>query len=114
MKPLLPVSRKPANRVNPEKCRYTEVKRVLLVVSGVVQGVGFRKFIEQAAGELNLSGWVRNLQDGTVEIDAQGPDQRLETLIKKAGSGPSRSRVTGISRKELQPVQMHEGFFIRF
>jgi acylphosphatase len=76
------------------------LKRVRLVVSGLVHGVGFRMFIERAANELKLDGWVKNRADGTVEIDAQGPEELLEELIRRAKKGPSRSQVTSIRKQE--------------
>ncbi|NTW70100.1 MAG: acylphosphatase [Chlorobiaceae bacterium] len=76
-------------------------KRMNLIVCGLVQGVGFRMFIEGSANELCLHGWVRNRIDGSVEIEVQGREDRLEELVKRAGKGPSRAHVTSIKRKEL-------------
>jgi acylphosphatase len=89
-------------------------RRVHLVVSGLVQGVGFRMFIERSARELQLAGMVRNLPDGTVEIDVQGPEQHVEALIRKAECGPGRSRVTGIRKQERKPDSTMDRFSIVF
>ncbi|NTV03089.1 MAG: acylphosphatase [Chlorobiaceae bacterium] len=78
-------------------------KRRRLIVSGVVQGVGFRKFIDQAAKELQLSGWVRNLNDGTVEIDVQGSLAALDELGRQAIQGPARSTVYALRTENRQP-----------
>ena len=78
-------------------------KRVRLIVSGAVQGVGFRMFIDRKANELKLSGWVRNRIDGAVEIDAQGPETAIEELLRQAKKGPSRSIVTSIRKEEKEP-----------
>lgn len=79
------------------------LKRVHLIVSGFVQGVGFRMFIVQTAKELKLSGWVKNRIDGSVEIDAQGPEQAINELLRHAKKGPSRSNVTSIRQEEREP-----------
>lgn len=89
-------------------------RKVNLVVSGLVQGVGFRMFIERAARELRLAGWVKNLPDGTVEIEAEGPDAVIEELIKLAGIGPSKAWVRGIRKRELQPGTPPDGFSVVF
>jgi acylphosphatase len=89
-------------------------RKVHLVVSGLVQGVGFRMFIERSAKELHLAGWVRNLADGTVEIEAEGPESLIEELIKRAGTGPGRAQVRGIRKRELPPGAPLEGFSVIF
>jgi acylphosphatase len=79
------------------------LKRVHLIVSGAVQGVGFRMFIDRKAKELKLCGWVKNRIDGTVEIDAQGSETAIEELLRQAQRGPSRSMVTFIRKEEKEP-----------
>jgi len=86
-------------------------KRMNVVVSGFVQSVGFRMFIEREARELKLDGWVKNRADGRVELEAQGDAERLEELFRRAGKGPSRARVTSIKRKEIAPDQTPGGIF---
>ncbi|MEI7824663.1 MAG: acylphosphatase [Chlorobiaceae bacterium] len=78
-------------------------KRVHLIVSGAVQGVGFRIFIDRKAKELKLCGWVKNRIDGSVEIDVQGPEQSIEELLLQAKRGPSRSMVSSIKKEEKEP-----------
>ncbi len=89
-----------------------ELKRVRLVVSGSVQGVGFRMFIHRAANELELTGSVKNRPDGAVEIDAQGLPERLDELFQQAKRGPSRSRVTSIRKEEHIPDSTLDHFSI--
>jgi acylphosphatase len=79
------------------------LKRAQLIVFGVVQGVGFRKFIERTAKELNLSGWVRNLSDGTVEINAQGPGKALDELFRHVKNGSARSTVFSVHKTHKEP-----------
>ena len=57
------------------------VQRVNLVVTGAVQGVGFRYYARDEAKKLGLTGWVRNREDGKVEIAAEGEHNALEELI---------------------------------
>ncbi|MFN3704638.1 MAG: acylphosphatase [Thermoflexales bacterium] len=65
------------------------VRRLHVVVHGHVQGVGFRYFTLRRAEMLGLTGWVRNCQDGTVEVVAEGRTQELETLLAALHTGPS-------------------------
>ncbi len=67
-----------------------------LLVSGVVQGVGFRKFTQDRAVHLQLSGTVRNLPDGRVELHVQGEQQNIETLISNLKQGPPRAKVSKV------------------
>jgi acylphosphatase len=69
------------------------VERLHVVVRGDVQGVGFRYFLLRQARQLGLRGWVRNNDDGTVELVAEGRRSDLELLKQAAGEGPRLSRV---------------------
>jgi acylphosphatase len=69
------------------------------MIRGRVQGVGFRHFIRREARHLGLSGWVCNLEDGTVELTAEGPAAALERLRAIAGSGPGSAKVTQVSEE---------------
>lgn len=63
------------------------------VVHGDVQGVGFRYFVQRKARELGLTGWVRNNDNGTVELVAEGPRASLDTLVRAVRGGPRMARV---------------------
>ena len=82
-------------------------KRVHALVSGRVQGVGFRYFVRQAAGSAKLSGWVRNLADGRVEFAAEGVQAELEALLERVHQGPSGSRVEQL---ETSWGEIRDGF----
>jgi acylphosphatase len=69
------------------------VERLHAVIRGDVQGVGFRYFLLRRAQQLGLRGWVRNNDDGTVELVAEGSRSDLELLRQAAGEGPRLSRV---------------------
>ena len=66
------------------------------LVKGRVQSVGFRYFVLREADALRLTGWVRNLADGTVEVVASGDDVLLSTLEGRLWQGPPMARVTSL------------------
>jgi acylphosphatase len=68
--------------------------RVILVITGRVQGVGFRWYVLQAARALGLSGEVRNRTDGAVVVEAEGAREVLERLLETAREGPVMAMVT--------------------
>jgi len=76
------------------------------VVSGVVQGVGFRFFAHRCAERLGLAGYVRNRRDGSVEVYAIGTGEQLAALRAKLEAGPMTSRVSGV---EEEPAAVDEG-----
>ena len=57
-------------------------------ITGVVQGVGFRWFVREKARRLGLSGWVRNLADGSVEVVASGDQGQIDLLVGELKKGP--------------------------
>jgi acylphosphatase len=67
--------------------------RVHVEIRGRVQGVGFRYFALQRGRALGLTGWVRNREDGSVEVEAEGPRESLERLIEELRVGPTGARV---------------------
>ena len=73
-----------------------EAVQVRAVVSGVVQGVGFRYFVIQRARDLDLVGYVRNRRDGSVEVVAEGPRERLERLADDVREGPRHGLVRDV------------------
>lgn len=72
-----------------------------VVVAGRVQGVGFRFFVERAAREFGVSGWVRNLPDGKVESIVEGEAEAVSRYLERLREGPRLSRVTGVSVEEI-------------
>ncbi|HEY1984496.1 MAG TPA: acylphosphatase [Terracidiphilus sp.] len=66
------------------------------LIRGRVQGVGFRWFVHREASELNLSGWVRNTEDGDVEVVASGQVEDLAELRSSLRRGPRGSRVDNL------------------
>lgn len=83
------------------------------VISGRVQGVGFRYFTQDAARREGLHGFVRNNDDGTVEAVAEGESAALERFERALRRGPSRSRVEQVMIDDVEPGVPQAGFEIR-
>ena len=81
-------------------------------VSGRVQGVGFRYFVQDRALEFGLSGFARNLEDGRVEIYAAGPEEKLNDLSAAIRMGPRSADVRGVDERN-EPVKKFSGFSVR-
>jgi DNA ligase D-like protein (predicted 3'-phosphoesterase) len=82
------------------------------VLSGSVQGVGFRDATVRRAHVLGLMGWVRNAQEGTVEVHAEGSEAALQELVAFLHDGPRLARVNEVSIEQVK-VEGHEQFAIR-
>ncbi len=83
------------------------------IVQGQVQGVGFRYFVQERAVALGLTGWVRNLFNGAVEVLAAGERSSLEKLVEALRRGPRASYVTGLTEEWLPSSQDFKGFQVR-
>ena len=70
--------------------------RVRLLVSGRVQGVGYRWFAREEARALGIRGWVRNMPDGTVEVAAAAADDVLPRFVERLRTGPPGANVAGV------------------
>ena len=73
----------------------------LLVIEGHVQGVYFRRTTKEVADKLDVTGWVRNTTEGTVEIHAEGADATLGDLVEWCGVGPEQAHVDSVEVKEV-------------
>lgn len=71
-----------------------------LLITGRVQGVGYRNYMAYKARQFSLTGWVRNRSDGTVEAVIQGASANVEALIVRAHRGPPKASVTGVAVSE--------------
>ncbi len=89
------------------------MKTIHIIVTGRVQGVGFRYFTVRCANNLGLRGWVRNLPDGGVEAVIQGQDDSIEQMIELLQEGPRASIVTDLKIEEIEQEEF-SGFTMRF
>lgn len=80
-----------------------------LTIRGRVQGVGFRWFARQSAETLGLTGWARNLEDGSVEVEAEGTPEALETFVERLKTGNPAAKVDSIEVATI-PVKGDRGF----
>ena len=87
--------------------------RVHIIVEGMVQGVGFRWFVAERAEELGLHGYVRNMYNGNVEIEAEGDRSLVENLIREVKVGPRSAHVTDLRLEWKEPQHQFGHFEIR-
>ncbi len=85
-------------------------QRIYVRVKGAVQGVGFRFFVRRMAWNLGLVGYVRNLADGSVELEAEGQPSGVSALVDVVGQGPPGARVRDTTTGS-RPVQRSETEF---
>lgn len=90
------------------------MKRYQLIVKGKVQGVGFRAFTQQKAAQYELSGYVMNHMDGSVEIEAQGEESTLKRFISKIQEGSPYSSVEEINTQTKEVQDNELSFSIRY
>lgn len=94
-----------AKKAGPKKGR-------LLLISGRVQGVGYRYFAEQSANLLGVRGWVRNLDDGRVEVHASGTPEQLDDFEARLRQGPRFADVRSVESHDAAVLELN-GFVIR-
>jgi acylphosphatase len=78
-----------------------------------VQGVSFRYFVSEQAHYLGVSGWVRNLLDGSVEVLAEGPRAQLELLLQALQQGPSMAQVSQVQVEWQDATGEFSSFWVR-
>ena len=88
-------------------------KRVSLKIYGRVQGVFFRDSCRREAEKLGLSGWVRNEPDGTVQIIAEGEEEKLKEIAEWCKDGPEHAKVEKVEVKWLKPVGAFDSFTVK-
>ncbi len=90
-----------------------KTRRIRLIIRGRVQGVWYRGSAQEIARELGLTGWVRNLGDGSVELVAEGESSALEALIAWCREGPPLANVYDILEEEITPSGAPATFEVR-
>lgn len=80
------------------------------MVSGRVQGVGFRVFVARRAKELGLAGWVRNRPDGGLEAEAVGPEAELLRFVEALRAGPGHAQVERAAEEWFESTEAPQGF----
>ncbi|WP_462318576.1 acylphosphatase [Marinilabilia sp.] len=88
------------------------MKRVRVIISGRVQGVGFRYFVRENAFRYSIKGYVKNMPGGNVEIDAEADSEKLDRFLEECRQGPPQSRVEGFHIQDV-PVYGYTRFRIR-
>jgi acylphosphatase len=84
------------------------------LISGLVQGVGFRYFTKDVADREGVTGWVRNLPDGRVEAVVEGEDEAVTRVERRLWQGPGGARVAAVAVDDSEPPSgAHHGFVIR-
>ncbi len=84
-----------------------------LIISGRVQNVGFRHFVKKHAQERDIKGYVKNKEDGTIEIIGEGEEKNINEFIEKCEQGPLRSQVDSVDRDEEEAKKEYAEFRIK-
>lgn len=90
-----------------------QIKRYKAVITGNVQGVGLRVFVVDNASKLGITGWVKNMADGTVEMEAQGNPDKLDQLFAAIKKGNFIIKVDNIDYTEIDCVE-ETSFIIKY
>ena len=97
-----------------ERGKMSNVKRYKAVITGSVQGVGFRIFACQKAEELGITGLVKNMADGTVYLEMQGEDSILTKFVDTLKKGNFIIKVESFNAKEISSVDEEKAFIIKY
>jgi acylphosphatase len=89
------------------------MKRVRILIEGKLQGANFRYHTQQEAQKLGLAGFVRNLSDGRIEIDAQGGDESVDKMLAWCQEGPQSAQLKSILFRYDEPNEHVTGFIVR-
>ena len=92
----------------------SEERTAHMLISGRVQGVGFRYFVYKTANQLGLNGWVRNLHNGKVEVFFEGEEKLVRQGVDHCKIGPSSARVDKVNVEWDYPEQSNGNFSIRY
>ena len=90
------------------------MKRIHLIIHGKVHGVFYRDKTQRKGAELGLKGFVKNLENGTVEVTAEGSENKLNELIEFCKNNPGYSNVDKVDVKEEKATDEFKSFKVRF
>jgi acylphosphatase len=90
------------------------MRRIRAIVTGRVQGVSYRAATRTEARRLGITGWVKNCDDGSVELEAEGPDDRVAALIQWCHQGPPAAHVARVVVAELAPTGAERSFDVAY
>ena len=85
-----------------------------IMVSGRVQGVGYRFFTETAAQKFGIKGWSKNLPDGRVQLEVEGSRDAVQKFIEELRVGPRMARVAGVEVTWMPHRGKYDNFYISF
>ena len=85
-----------------------------IIITGRVQGVGFRYFVHKIAGDHNISGWVKNSPDGSVIITAQGEETDLEAFFDHIRIGPPLARINKFTKNRIIVSELPKDFRVKY
>jgi len=88
--------------------------KIIIKVFGLVQGVFFRYTTRKIARKLGLTGYVKNLPDGSVYIEAEGPNDKIYELLEFSKKGPRHAQVEKVEHEILEPTHRYKGFDYEF
>ena len=83
-------------------------------VTGRVQGVGFRYFVQKRAAEFEITGWVKNMPDNSVLVMAKGNETDLDTFVDHLKAGPAMARVAHVSVSRLPSTEPFDVFTVKY
>ncbi|MFH1454391.1 MAG: acylphosphatase [Armatimonadota bacterium] len=89
-------------------------RQIHLIINGDVQGVGYRYFARSVASKYNLTGYVKNLNDGTVEAVIEGEEDNVNKAIDELRQGPPGAYVTSVDMQWKAPTSFYNSFSIKF
>jgi acylphosphatase len=89
------------------------MRRVRAIISGRVQGVGYRAATATEARRLGITGWVKNRSDGAVELEAEGPEDKIAALLGWCEYGPPAAQVTKVATDDIKATGADREFAVR-
>ena len=91
-----------------------EIVRYFGRAHGRVQGVGFRFFVQQTAMDIGLTGWVKNMSDGTVTMEVQGTMENIEDFTRRIRRGAGFIRVERLDMDSMEVKEQEKDFRINY